>query len=163
MVDAGKPAKVFVGDRVPFVVRVLALRAPSARGLALRRRQARHGHARRAPLRARPGRFVAALTATDAAGRTGAAERLVTVERLTVKVLRAVRRGRKVVLTLRVSGPGVLSVREAGGPKGRVVRKLVKRASTVKVDVTLRKARKRAWSSSWPARRARKVLVRKAA
>jgi hypothetical protein len=87
----------------------------------------------------------------------------VTAERLTVKVLRAVRRGRKVVLTLRVSGPGVLSVREASGPKPRVVRKLVKRASTMKLTVTLRKARKSRLVVELARTQGAKVLVHKAA
>ena len=137
VVDAGRPVTAFAGDRVAFRARPLALRAPLV-GYAWR-----FGDGTKAVrgttthVYRRPGRYAAVLTATDAAGRTGTSERLITVKAFTLKVVRTVRKGRRVVLVLRASGPGVLTARVARRGKAPVVRRQVKRAGLVRVELKL--------------------------
>ena len=63
--------------------------------------------------------------------------RLVAVKPFTLKVVRTVRKGRRVVLVLRASGPGVLTARTVTRAKGPVVRRQVKRAGLVRVELKL--------------------------
>ena len=121
--DAGKAATVFAGDRVAFRARPLALRAPIVAyawrfGDGTKASRGTTTHVYR-----RAGRYAAVLTVTDGARRTGTSERLVTVKAFTLKVVRTVRKGRRVVLVLRASGPGVLTARAVSRTKGSVVRR----------------------------------------
>ena len=137
VVDAGRPLTAFAGDRVAFRARPLALRAPLVSYAWRFGDGARASRGTTAHVYRRAGRYAAVLTVTDGAGRVGTSERLITVKPFTLKVVRTVRTGRRVVLVLRAGGPGVLTARVAVRTKGPVVRRQVKRAGLVRVELKL--------------------------
>jgi hypothetical protein len=141
VVHGGRAATAFVGDRVAFAGRARPGGAPLARAVW------RFGDGRRgAGLRSRhvyrrAGSFVAALEVTDAAGRIAVAERLVTVERLRLRLVRAERRGRTVVLRVRTPAGGAITARTAGR-RPATARAHARRAGMVRLQLRLSTGRR---------------------